>query len=94
MKITIITVGSRGDVWPYMALGLGLQKSGHQVTLATHATFKGEIETLGMGFSPVEGDIRQLVGTESLRQVADTGNNPILFSWLMFSTSEHGLTLR
>ena len=34
-----------------------------------------------MGFLPVEGDIRQLVGTESLRQVADTGNNPILFSF-------------
>ncbi|MFN2214155.1 MAG: glycosyltransferase, partial [Anaerolineales bacterium] len=35
MKITIATVGTRGDVQPYIALGLGLQADGHQVQIAT-----------------------------------------------------------
>ena len=29
MRITILTVGTRGDVQPYIALGLGLQAAGH-----------------------------------------------------------------
>ena len=37
MRITIVTIGSRGDVQPYVALGLGLQRAGHQVRLATWA---------------------------------------------------------
>ena len=34
MRITIITIGSYGDVQPYIALGLGLQAAGHNVCLA------------------------------------------------------------
>ena len=45
MHITILTIGSRGDVQPYMALGVGLQNAGHRVRLATHAEFESEIRT-------------------------------------------------
>ncbi len=34
MKVVILTLGSRGDVQPYLALAVGLQQAGHQVTLA------------------------------------------------------------
>ena len=37
MNITILTIGTRGDVQPYVALGMGLQESGHAVTIATSA---------------------------------------------------------
>ena len=37
MNATILTLGSRGDVRPYVALGRGLQAAGHEVNLATHA---------------------------------------------------------
>lgn len=30
------TIGSRGDVQPYIALGLGLLKDGHKVMIVTH----------------------------------------------------------
>ena len=39
MKITILTVGSRGDVQPYLALGVGLHNAGYSVKFATHDTF-------------------------------------------------------
>lgn len=32
----MLTIGSRGDVQPYIALALGLQKDGHRCTIITH----------------------------------------------------------
>ncbi|MBD2533768.1 glycosyltransferase [Nostoc flagelliforme FACHB-838] len=40
MKITILTVGSRGDLQPYCALAIGLKRAGHEVTFATHENFE------------------------------------------------------
>ena len=40
MNITILTLGSRGDVQPYVALGKGLLKRGHDVTICTGKTFQ------------------------------------------------------
>jgi len=37
MNVAILTLGSRGDVQPYVALGRGLAAAGHEVTVATHA---------------------------------------------------------
>ena len=30
------TIGSRGDIQPYIALALGLMKDGHQCVIITH----------------------------------------------------------
>jgi UDP:flavonoid glycosyltransferase YjiC (YdhE family) len=39
MRITVMTVGSRGDIQPLLALALGLRAAGHAVRFATHAAF-------------------------------------------------------
>ncbi|MBN1536467.1 MAG: glycosyltransferase [Anaerolineales bacterium] len=36
MHILIPTIGSRGDVQPFIALAEGLNKAEHNVTLASH----------------------------------------------------------
>ncbi len=36
MRICLLTIGSRGDIQPYVALRQGLQAAGHVVRLATH----------------------------------------------------------
>lgn len=61
MKICILSLGSRGDVQPYAALGLALKARGHAVTLATHANFKTFVESLGLTFAALPGDPRALV---------------------------------
>ncbi|MGB7417232.1 MAG: glycosyltransferase [Thermosynechococcaceae cyanobacterium] len=33
MHITILAIGSRGDVQPFVALGVGLKQAGYQVRL-------------------------------------------------------------
>ncbi|HEX2907098.1 MAG TPA: glycosyltransferase [Phototrophicaceae bacterium] len=39
MRITILALGSRGDVQPYVALGVGLQRAGHAVRVVTFENF-------------------------------------------------------
>ena len=56
MRVVIQTLGTRGDVQPYVALGVGLQARGHQVTLATVAEFEGLAQSYGLPFAPLRGD--------------------------------------
>ena len=61
MKITCLTIGSRGDVQPYIALCKGLMADGHEAKIATHGEFQGWIESHGVGFAKVEGDPSDLM---------------------------------
>ena len=56
LKITCLTIGSRGDVQPYIALCKGLLKDGHKPKIATHAEFGPWILQHGIDFAPIEGD--------------------------------------
>lgn len=57
MKIVIPTIGTRGDVQPYVALALGLQRAGAQVTLATHPAMRTLVESYNVPFEPAGPDI-------------------------------------
>lgn len=46
LHFTFLTIGSRGDVQPYIALGKGLIADGHKVRIATHGEFKEWIESV------------------------------------------------
>ena len=61
LKITCLTIGSRGDVQPYIALCKGLLAEGHKPKIATHAEFQGWIESHGIEFARVEGDPGELM---------------------------------
>lgn len=61
MRITCLTIGSRGDVQPYIALCKGLLKDGHKPKIATHAEFQVWIESHGIEFACVEGDPGELM---------------------------------
>lgn len=54
--ITLVAVGSRGDVQPYIALGKGLGAAGAQVTLATHERFAPWAADHDLGFASLPGD--------------------------------------
>jgi len=61
LRITCLTVGSRGDVQPYIALCRGLLAEGHRPKIATHAEFAPWIQKYGIEFEPVEGDPAELM---------------------------------
>jgi len=53
LKVILPTIGSAGDVHPVIALGLALQRRGHQATVLTNPLFHDLIEQQGLGFSPL-----------------------------------------
>jgi len=53
VNLILPTVGTRGDVQPYIALALGLRQAGHSVTLATHPCMRGLVESYGVAFVPI-----------------------------------------
>jgi sterol 3beta-glucosyltransferase len=59
--ITLLASGTRGDVQPYIALGLGLQAAGYRVRVATHASFRALVERYGLPFALVEGNPSDLL---------------------------------
>lgn len=79
MRITILTAGSRGDIQPYVALGMGLQAAGHDVQIATHALFQPFIEEHGLACYPTSGDPRASVAAETGQNWLEAGRNPLTF---------------
>lgn len=61
MHFTCITIGTRGDVQPYIALCKGLMKEGHTCRIATHDEFKDWIEEHDIEFRTVGGDPGELM---------------------------------
>ncbi|TGJ71182.1 Sterol 3-beta-glucosyltransferase [Orbilia oligospora] len=61
LRFTCLTIGSRGDVQPYIALCKGLMKEGHKARIATHAEFKDWVESHGIEFREVAGDPAELM---------------------------------
>ena len=61
MKITIFCAGTRGDIQPLTALGVGLQRHGHRVTIATSHNFETFLARAGIGYSPLTADYDRLM---------------------------------
>jgi UDP:flavonoid glycosyltransferase YjiC (YdhE family) len=70
MRIVIIAPGSRGDVQSYIALGKGLKNSGNTVRFVTHQNFEALVNSYGLEFWPVEGDVQDIVQNKDMRQRA------------------------
>lgn len=73
-RITIITAGSRGDVQPYIALGRGLLRAGHAVTVLATANFESLVTEAGLGFRSMGRSIEERVNTDEWRAVLESGN--------------------
>ncbi|MCP4020532.1 MAG: glycosyltransferase family 1 protein [Desulfobacteraceae bacterium] len=63
MKILIVTIGTRGDVQPYVALGRALMESGNEVTICTCAHFEPFVREYGLGYAYVNNDFIDFMHT-------------------------------
>jgi UDP:flavonoid glycosyltransferase YjiC (YdhE family) len=59
--ITFLASGTRGDVIPYIALGLGFRDAGFQVRVAAPIGFRQLIEPSGLTFAPFDGNPSDLM---------------------------------
>jgi sterol 3beta-glucosyltransferase len=64
MKIVLVTAGSRGDVQPYVALGRGLQRNGHKVTMVTDPSFADLARSGGLDFAGTQIITQEVMQTE------------------------------
>jgi UDP:flavonoid glycosyltransferase YjiC (YdhE family) len=63
MRVAIQTLGTRGDVQPYIALALGLIERGHEVQIAAPVQFEAMICGRGIAFAPLPGEFLALIDT-------------------------------
>ncbi len=52
MHFILTSVGSLGDVHPFIAIGQALQQRGHRATLLCNDDFEAEVARAGIGFAP------------------------------------------
>ncbi len=69
MKIAILTHGTRGDVQPFMALGMALMGRGHDVLLACPDNFATWVEGHGLAFRSIGVDMQAFVQSPEARKV-------------------------
>jgi sterol 3beta-glucosyltransferase len=74
MLITILTGGSRGDVQPYIALGLALKRAGCEVRIVTFKNYEAFVKSYGLDIVPVEGDARMVASSEDAMASAQADN--------------------
>lgn len=56
-QIAVFTMGTRGDIQPYLYLAQALGEAGHQVVLGTHPCWKEMVEQSGVSFTPIGPDV-------------------------------------
>jgi sterol 3beta-glucosyltransferase len=61
MRIAIVTIGTIGDIVPYVALGKSLQLAGDQVRIITFQDFEELIRRNGLDFRPLTGRMSELM---------------------------------
>lgn len=75
MRIFINTVGSRGDVQPYVALAKGLQAVGHQVTICTVSRFEEFITENGIDYGYIDDTVLALIDSDEMREIMGNTTN-------------------
>ena len=56
-RFLLSTFGSLGDLYPYLAVGLGLKARGHEAIVATSAGYEETVSRLGLGFRAIRPDL-------------------------------------
>jgi UDP:flavonoid glycosyltransferase YjiC (YdhE family) len=74
VNILISTFGVRGDVQPYLALAVGLQRAGHRVTLATSQNFSAWIESYGVHTHPTSFNFQEAMQRPEAQAVVQGKN--------------------
>ncbi len=78
MHLSIVAMGSRGDVQPYLALAMGLQRAGYQVSVCSDRLFEALVTSAGLPFVGVTA-----VPMSMMQQSLSRYGGPVkLMGWL------------
>ncbi|MFG5409412.1 glycosyltransferase [Piscinibacter sakaiensis] len=68
MRVLLLTLGSRGDIEPFIALGIGLRAAGHEVTLGATRHLADVIEGHGLRHAPMDDGFFELLHSRAGRE--------------------------
>ncbi len=79
MRITMVCIGSTGDVRPYIVLARELKARGHDIAICAFASFADTVQREGLRFMPINGDVKDFMakllngssGVQYLKQVKE-----------------------
>lgn len=78
MSITILAVGSQGDVQPYLALAVGLKNAGYQVRFAANSNFAALAARYQIEFFPIQLDSFEFTQSSQTQSWLDAESIPHL----------------
>lgn len=76
MNILIATIGTRGDVQPYLALGQALVEQGHSVTVCTHECYESLILQHGLRYAYLNDDVINFLHSDEGKAAVEIMDKP------------------
>jgi len=74
MRISVLAIGSQGDIQPYFALALGLKKEGYEVQFVANSNFADMASRYDLDFFPVQVDAYKVAQTREVREWFESGS--------------------
>ncbi len=71
MRILLLTIGTRGDVQPFVALGRRLKQNGHDVALCTSSSFSSWVRQQGLEYRHLNNEFVELAQGEAGRKAME-----------------------
>jgi UDP:flavonoid glycosyltransferase YjiC (YdhE family) len=75
LKIVILALGSRGDVQPFIALGLALRRAGHDVRLLGLGDYAELASDYGLPYTTLVGAVAELMDRELVYAALDSAGS-------------------
>jgi sterol 3beta-glucosyltransferase len=69
LRVLLATIGTRGDVQPFLALALGLRARGHEVAICTCPRFAPTLDAHGIALLPLDEGLLELLDTKAGRAI-------------------------
>ena len=76
MKIALVTLGTRGDVQPYIAVAHALMARGHEVKLAVTDEHAPLLRAYGVAHHSMRGNFREMLSTDLGRAWLTSADSP------------------
>lgn len=78
MSITVLAIGSQGDVLPYLALAVGLKNAGYKVRFAANSNFSDVTASYGLEFFSINLDSFEFTQNSKTQSWLDAESIPSL----------------
>lgn len=79
MRVVLVAAGSRGDVQPFVALGVGLRRAGHEVTVCATKDFDNLVVEQGLAFVGFSVSAAEVMDSELGRDwLGHSSHNPFV----------------